>query len=88
MTTRIVTISEFKARLGALMSEVERKGIPLYVTLHGKPKAVLARYDEYEALTKKVENLEDLLAMKVSLSAPEGEAVGLEDYERQRVPRV
>jgi len=43
---------------------------------------------KYEALTKKVENLEDLLAMKVSLSAPEGEAVGLEDYERQRVPRV
>ena len=88
MPTRIVTISELKVRLGALMAELEVQGIPFYVTQHGKPKAVLARYDEYEALTKKVEDLEDLLAMKESLSVPEDEAVGLEDYERQRAARV
>ena len=88
MPTRIVTVSELKVRLGALMAELEGQGIPLYVTQHGKPKAVLARYDEYEALTKKVEDLEDLLVMKESLSVPEDEAVGLEDYERQRATRV
>jgi prevent-host-death family protein len=88
MPTRIVTISELKVRLGALMAELEGQGIPLYVTQHGKPKAVLARYDEYEALTKKVEDLEDLLIMKESLSVPEDEAVGLEDYGRQRAARV
>ena len=88
MPTRIVTISELKVRLGALMAELEGQGIPLYVTQHGKPKAVLARYDEYEALTKKVEDLEDLLVMKESLSVPEDEAVRLEDYERQREARV
>ncbi len=88
MPTLIVTISELKVRLGALMAELEVQGIPFYVTQHGKPKAVLARYDEYEALTKKVEDLEDLLAMKDSLSVPEDEAVGLEDYERQRATRV
>ncbi len=83
MPTRIVTVSELKVKLGALMAELEGQGIPLYVTQHGKPKAVLARYDEYEALTKKVEDLEDLLVMKESLSVPEDEAVGLGDYERQ-----
>ena len=88
MPTRIVTISDLKVGLGALMAELEVQGIPFYVTQHGKPKAVLARYDEYEALTKKVEDLEDLLAMKDSLSVPEDEAVGLEDYERQRAARV
>ena len=88
MPTRIVTISELKVRLGALMAELEVQGIPFYVTQHGKPKAVLARYDEYEALTKKVEDLEDILVMKESLSVPEDEAVGLEDYERQRAARV
>lgn len=88
MPTRIVTISELKVRLGALMAELEGQGIPLYVTQHGKPKAVLARYDEYEALTKKVEDLEDLLVMKESLSVPEDEAVGLGDYERQRAARI
>ena len=88
MPTLIVTISELKVRMGALMAELEGQGIPLYVTQHGKPKAVLARYDEYEALTKKVEDLEDLLIMKESLSVPEDEAVGLGDYERQRAARV
>ena len=84
MPTRIVTVSELKVRLGALMAELEGQGIPLYVTQHGKPKAVLARYNEYEALLKKVEDLEDILATKESLSAPEEEAVSLEDYEHKR----
>ena len=88
MPTRIVTVSELKIKLGALMDELEEKGVPLYITQHGKPKAVLASYDEYEALLKKLEDLEDLLAMKDSLSAPEDEAITLQDYERQRAARV
>lgn len=88
MSTRIVTVSELKIKLGALMAELEELGVPLYVTQYGKPKAVLARYDEYEALIKKLEDLEDMLAMKESLSAPEEEAIGLENYERQRAARV
>jgi len=88
MTTCIVTVSELKAKLGDLMAKLEEQGVPLYVTRHGKPKAVLARYNEYEALIKKVEDLEDILVMKESLSVPEEEAVGLEDYARQRAARV
>ncbi len=88
MPTRIVTVSELKVKLGALMAELEVQGIPLYVTQYGKPKAVLTRYDEYEALLKKVEDLEDILEMKESLGAPEEEAIGLEDYERQRAGHV
>ena len=88
MATRIVTVSELKTKLGALMSELAERGVPLYVTQHGKPKAVLARFDEYEALLKKLEDFEDLLAMKESLAAPEEEAVSLDDYERERAGRV
>jgi prevent-host-death family protein len=88
MTTRIVTVSELKTKLGALMSELEEQGVPMYVTQHGKPKAVLTRFDEYEALVKKLEDYEDLLAMKESLAAPEAEAVSLDDYERERDRRV
>jgi len=88
MATRIVTVSELKVKLGALMAELEKRGVPLYVTQHGKPKAVLARYDEYEALLRKVEDMEDLLAMKESLAAPDEEAVSLEDYDRQRAARL
>jgi len=88
MATHIVTVSELKTKLGAIMAGLEKKGIPLYVTQHGKPKAVLARYDEYEALLKKLEDLEDLLAMKESLVAPEEEDISLDDYERKRASRV
>lgn len=88
MPTRIVTVTELKVKLGALMAELEGQGIPLYVTQYGKPKAVLTRYDEYEALLKKVEDLEDMLAMKESLSAPEDEAISLEDYEGKRAAGV
>jgi prevent-host-death family protein len=88
MATRIVTVSELKTKLGAMMSELQKEGVPLYVTQHGKPKAVLARYDEYEALLKKLEDLEDLLAMMESLAAPEKEAVSLDNYERKRASRI
>ena len=88
MPTRIVTVSELKVKLGALMAELEQQGVPLYVTQYGKPKAVIARYDEYEALLRKIEDLEDMLAMKESLSAPEEEAISLQDYERRRAARV
>ena len=88
MPTRIVTVTELKVKLGALMAELERQGIPLYVTQYGKAKAVLTRYDEYEALLKKVEDLEDMLAMKESLSAPQEEAISLEDYEGKRAAGV
>ena len=88
MATRIVTVSELKVKLGTLMAELEEQGVPLYVTQHGKPKAVLARYDEYEALVQKIEDMEDLLAMKESLAVPEEEAVSLEEYERQRSARL
>ena len=88
MPTRIITVSELKVKLGALMAELERQGIPLYITQYGKPRAVLTRYDEYEALLKKVEDLEDILAMKESLSAPEEKAINLEDYEHQRAASI
>jgi prevent-host-death family protein len=88
MATRIITVSELKTKLGAMMAELEEQGVPLYVTQYGKPKAVLARYDEYEALLKKLEDLEDLLAMMESLAAPEEEAIRLDDYEQKRAARV
>jgi len=88
MPTCIVTISELKVKLGDLMAELEQQGVSLYVTRYGKPKAVIARYDEYGALLRKIEDLEDMLAMKESLSAPEEEAISLKDYERRRAARV
>jgi prevent-host-death family protein len=87
VSTRIITVSEMKVKLGTLMAELEEQGVPFFVTQYGKPKAVLTRYDEYEALLKKVEDLEDLLVMKESLATPQEEAISLKDYEQKRASR-
>lgn len=84
----IAPISDVKKRLAAYIEELGGEGRPLYVTQHGKPVAVLMTYEDYEALTQRLEDLSDLVAMKESLEAPEEEAVALEDYERRRASRV
>ena len=84
MITRIITVTELKTRLGSIISELRQQGMPIYITQHGKPRAVFASYEEYEALLQRIEDLEDLLAMKESLESPSSEAMELGDYERQR----
>ena len=84
MATRIVSVSELKIKLASLMAQLEVEGVPVYVTQHGKPRAVLVKYADYEALLEKLDDLEDILAMKQALSSAEEEAMSLHDYERQR----
>jgi prevent-host-death family protein len=88
MATRIVTASELKVRLGALIAELDEQGVPLCITRCGKPTAVIARYEEYEALLRKIEYLEDMLTMRESLAAPGRGAISLEKYECQRATRA
>jgi prevent-host-death family protein len=88
MATKIVTVSELKTKLAGVMAELEAGGVPVYVTQHGKPKAVLVQYVEYEALLERLDDLEDALAMQQALASPPDEAVSLEEYERQRAPQV
>ena len=84
MATRIVSVSELKIKLASLMAQLEVEGVPVYVTQHGKPRAVLVKYADYEALLEKLDDLEDIVAMKQALSSPEEEAMSLHDYERER----
>ncbi len=59
MATKIIPVSEARQRFTELVRDLD--GTPLYVTLHGKPRAVLIRYDVFEALLEKVEDLQDSL---------------------------
>lgn len=88
MATKIVNVSELKSRLATLITDLETGGVPIYITNHGKPKAVLVKYDDYEALLEKVDDLEDILAMEQALSSPEQEAVSLKEYELQRAAQI
>jgi prevent-host-death family protein len=88
MTVHITTVSELKAKLAGLLAGLESGAGPVYVTQHGKPRAVLVRYEDYEALYEKLDDLEDALAMHGALSSPEEESVSLEAYDSQRSTSV
>jgi prevent-host-death family protein len=85
---KIVTTSELKAHLARVMAQLESASAPVYVTQHGKPKAVLVKYEEYEALQEKLEDLEDALAMQQAMASSQEEAVSLDEYERRRAAQV
>ena len=84
MATRIVNVSEVKSRLASLMAELESDGFPLYIVQHGKPKAVLVKYGDYEALLEKIDDLEDAVAMREALASADDESMSLKEYESRR----
>lgn len=88
MAIRIVTVSELKAKLASVVAQLRAEGVPVYVTQHGKPKAVMVKYEEYEAMLEKLDDLEDALAMQQALSRPQEEAMSLDEYDHQRSTRV
>ena len=88
MATKIVTVSELKANLASVIAQLAADAVPIYVTQHGKPNAVLMNYEEYEALQEKLEDLEDALAMRQALASPDEEAMSLDEYERQRLVQL
>ena len=88
MATKIMTISELKNKLAGVVAHLGAGGVPVYVTQHGKPKAVVLRYEEYEALLEKLDDLEDALAMREATSSPEVEALSLTEYEQRRAAAV
>ena len=88
MATKIVTVSELKTNLSSVVARLGTEGNPFYVTQHGKPKAVLVQYEEYEVLLEKLDDLEDALSMQWALCSPLDEAMTLDEYERQRAPTV
>lgn len=81
-------VSEFKTNLAGVIAQLDSDNIPIHVTQHGKPKAVLVQYEEYEALLDRLDDLEDALAMQQTVASPETESLSLEEYERQRAVRV
>ena len=81
-----VTLSDAKARLPRLLSEVTELGERFLITRSGKPSGVLLAVDEYEGLLETLEILADpemAEAVRRGLEeAEQGEAVAHEDLWR------
>ena len=57
--SQTVTLSDAKARLTRLLSEVEELGEEVVITRSGRPAGVLMAYQEYEGLLETLEILAD-----------------------------
>jgi prevent-host-death family protein len=70
------------------MADLVAEGVPIYVTQHGRAKAVLLKYEAYETLLEKLDDLEDALAMALAQASPEEEAMTLEEHDQQRAYQI
>lgn len=68
MPIRIMGVTEARQGLTELVRNLDD---PVYVTVHGKPRAVIVSYDTFEALLEKVEELEDSLDVLKRRGEPE-----------------
>lgn len=62
--SKILPISEVKARLPELVTGVAEREEEIVVTRNGKPAAVLVSYDEYQRLKETLDVLSDQRLMK------------------------
>ena len=75
MPTRILNVSEVRQRFTDLVRKLDD---PIYVTVYGKPQAVVVRYDTYEAMLERIEELEDSLAVLMRREEPATDWEGFE----------
>jgi len=55
MTVRIIPVSEMRQQLRKVLDSLEESGEPCFITQYSSPKAVLMRYEDYNALMEQKE---------------------------------
>jgi len=83
MATRIMSITDARQKITELVRDLDD---PVYITVFGSPQAVLVRYDIYEALLEKVEDLQDSLDVLERRGEPTRDWEEIEAELAQRVP--
>jgi len=63
MAVKIMPVTDLRQKITSVLKELEESGQPLYITQYGRPKAVLLSYQDYEALIRELEDLEDSLSI-------------------------
>jgi len=63
----VATVTQARQRLTELVRSLEQ---PVIITVYGEPRAVLLKYDLYQALLEKIEDLGDSLAVLERRGSP------------------
>lgn len=70
MTVTIVPVSDLRRDTARLLRHVEESDEPVYITQHGRPKAILLGYQVYERLMAQLEDLADLASIRARADEP------------------
>jgi len=70
MTVTIVPISDLRRNAARLLKYTGESAEPVYITQHGRPKAVLLGYESYERLMTQLEDLADLVSIRERADEP------------------
>jgi prevent-host-death family protein len=70
MTVTIVPISDLRRDTARLLQTADESDEPVYITQHGRPKAVLLGYQAYERLMATMEDLADLECLRERANEP------------------
>lgn len=92
LTMRTLPLAEMKAKLSALLSDVEREHEQITVTRNGVPSAVVISADEWESLQETLDVLSDQEAVadlkEANRNISEGDLLGTDDviaeFEQRR----
>ena len=50
MSTRIMPVSDLRRNVSQIIKEIQQRNNAIYITQHGRPRAVLIGYEHYEQL--------------------------------------
>lgn len=71
MAVRIIPVSEMRQKLKDILSALEATGEPYFITQYSRPKAVLVRYEDYNALIEQVEEEHPRIIRRSDISGGE-----------------
>jgi len=70
MPVTIVPVSDLRRDTARLLQSADESDEPVYITQHGRPKAVLLGYQVYERLMAQLEDLADLDSLRERADEP------------------
>ncbi len=88
MTVKIVPISEVRQKLKDILATLEATGEPYFITQYSRPKAVLVRYEDYNALVKQATEGHPRIIRRPDISGGEPIIRGTRISVRHIVERV
>lgn len=50
MSTKIMPVTKLRRQISAVLRSIQEEGDVVYITQHGRPRAVMLDYGQYEAL--------------------------------------